>query len=205
MTKKIAVIFEGIDCSGKSLHVDGLHADLNKMNRIDLYPVVLRPMSGPDRSWIRKELLSSGSNWSREMKSSIFTFDRYKMIKEELQSSKTSNVYIIDRWIASTMAYNGLSEDMFKPNELLKDFTVIQVYLSVDEDILLKRLNAKPNKDEHESDIKYLSKVLRDYPHAVYKVNSTLKSQVNMTLESNTYDDVSKNIDIIKNIILSLT
>lgn len=189
----IAILVEGMDCSGKTTFIQALY---NAIFQTSLpKPRILLPLcDGPKKSWMRKELLESDRGYSRTVKAAVFTFDRTHMIAEALEQNPDNTTFIIDRWVASTLAYNCDIPGVYTPNKFLSDMVVLQVFLEVDKEVLLARLLKKHNKDEHENDLEYLSETMDRYDEALTRVEDDLGLVSTMRLPNNLESDLQDNV-----------
>ena len=145
MYKKILITFEGIEGSGKSLHIKNVSKYLNQ-KKISF--IKLREPGGSKNSEkIRSLLLNKKSNFNKDTDLFLYLASRSENIEKLIRKNYKKKVILIDRFIDSTVAYQhygmGINKNLiFYLNQyLLKsikiDFTFVN---TVDEKNLKKRL-----------------------------------------------------------------
>ena len=145
------IVFEGIDGSGKSYH---LNAASNYLKRKKVNHIKLREPGGSKNSeQLRKLLLSNKSDFEKKTDLLIYLSARsenfYKIIKPNLKKK----VILIDRFVDSTMAYQyfgfGINKKIIKllNKFILGNFKVDFTFLHlVQKREILKKIKAKKNR-----------------------------------------------------------
>ena len=134
MSKKPVIIFEGIEGSGKTLHINFVSKYLKKKN-IDF--IKIREPGGSENSEkIRKLVLNNKSNFNKDTDLLLYLASRSENI-HLLKKHNGKKIILIDRFVDSTIAYQhyGLGVNLSiinKINEyLLKDFKVNFTFLNI--------------------------------------------------------------------------
>ncbi len=152
------IVFEGIDGSGKSTQCMKLASYLQKC-AIPCHNT-FEPYTGIVGSYVR-EILEDSTYFSHEntsLRNSIlaylFAADRYEHVysKGGIQHLLSQNTVVIcDRYVYSSLAYQGDSEIKDLVKTLNKDFPVPDYifYFDIAIDIALKRITRKKDSMEH--------------------------------------------------------
>ena len=171
MSNKPVVVFEGIECSGKSLHVKNICKFLKKKG---IPYICLREPGGSKNSEIiRKLILNKKSNFNRYTDLFLYSASRSENIKE-LKKFHKKRIIIIDRFTDSTIAYQhfGLGVDLNLirkiHNVILNDFKIDFTFLNVvNESNMIQRLKKRNKLNRYDTfNVKFYKKV--------YKLNSYL-------------------------------
>ena len=147
MSKKPVIVFEGVECSGKSFHVSNVAKYLKK-KKIDF--VKFREPGGNKHSEkIRKLILSNKSNFNKTTDLLLYLAARSENI-EFLKKYYKKKIILIDRFVDSTVAYQhyGFNVNIklinFINNFILKDFKVDYTFLHVvNKKNMIKRLKSR--------------------------------------------------------------
>lgn len=102
----VFIVFEGIDGSGKSTHVNLLSKELIDKN----YKVLTtsEPTKGWVGSFIRKYSKRKGKRLPPETEALLFAADRYEHVKDLIiPALKKRRIVISDRYVYSSIAYQG--------------------------------------------------------------------------------------------------
>jgi len=145
MSKKMIITFEGIEGSGKSLHIKNVAKYLKK-KKISF--VMLREPGGSKNSEkIRKLILNNKSNFNRYTDLLLYLAARSENIEKILIKNYQKKVILIDRFTDSTLAYQhygmGISKKIIEllHRYLLKKIKINFTFLNiVNEKNLRKRL-----------------------------------------------------------------
>ena len=147
MSSKPVIVFEGIECSGKTSHCDFVSRYLKK-KRIQFYKI-REPGGSKNSEKIRNLILNKKSNFEKNTDLLLYLASRSENIKK-LKKHYKKKVILIDRFIDSTVAYQhyGLGVNLSLINiinkELLKDFKVNFTFLNiVNKKNMLKRLKLR--------------------------------------------------------------
>jgi len=154
MSKKPVIVFEGIEGSGKTHHIQNVIKFLKK-NKID-FVKFREPGGSLNSEKIRKLILDKRSNFNKNTdlllylaarSENIFSFKKYYRKK----------IILIDRFIDSTIAYQhyGFGVDLklilFINKFLLKNFKVDYTFLNiVNKSNMLNRLKKRKNLNRYD-------------------------------------------------------
>ena len=134
MSSKPVIVFEGIECSGKTSHCNFVSRYLKKKG-IHFYKI-REPGGSRNSEKIRKLILNKRSNFEKNTDLLLYLASRSENIKE-LKKHYKKKVILIDRFIDSTVAYQhhglGVNLSLIKMinKELLKNFKVNFTFLNV--------------------------------------------------------------------------
>ena len=191
MSNKPVVVFEGIECSGKSLHVKNICKFLKK-KRIP-YICLREPGGSKNSEIIRKLILNKKSNFNRYTDLFLYSASRSENIKE-LKKFHKKRVIIIDRFTDSTIAYQhfGLGVDLNLirkiHNVILNDFKIDFTFLNVvNETNMLQRLKKRNKLNRYDTfNVKFYKKVQKGFltlakkkPNKYKIINSNLDMKIN--------------------------
>ena len=191
MSNKPVVVFEGIECSGKSLHVKNICKFLKKKG---IPYICLRERGGSKNSEIiRKLILNKKSNFNRYTDLFLYSASRSENIKE-LKKFHKKRIIIIDRFTDSTIAYQhfGLGVDLNLirkiHNVILNDFKIDFTFLNVvNETNMLQRLKKRNKLNRYDTfNAKFYKKVQKGFltlakkkPNKYKIINSNLDMKIN--------------------------
>ncbi len=103
MSNKLIIAFEGIEGSGKTLHVKNVSNFLNK-KKIPF--IKLREPGGSKNSEkIRKLILNNKSSFSKKTDLLLYLASRSENIENIINKNYKKKIILIDRFIDSTIAY----------------------------------------------------------------------------------------------------
>ena len=191
MSNKPVVVFEGIECSGKSLHVKNICKFLKKKG---IPYICLREPGGSKNSEIiRKLILNKKSNFNRYTDLFLYSASRSENIKE-LKKFHKKKIIIIDRFTDSTIAYQhfGLGVDLNLirkiHNVILNDFKIDFTFLNVvNETNMIQRLKKRNKLNRYDTfNVKLYKKVQKVFltlakkkPNKYKIINSNLDMKIN--------------------------
>ena len=191
MSNKPVVVFEGIECSGKSLHIKNICKFLKKKG---IPYICLREPGGSKNSEIiRKLILNKKSNFNRYTDLFLYSASRSENIKE-LKKFHKKKIIIIDRFTDSTIAYQhfGLGVDLNLirkiHNVILNDFKIDFTFLNVvNETNMLQRLKKRNKLNRYDTfNVKFYKKVQKGFltlakkkPNKYKIINSNLDMKIN--------------------------
>ena len=191
MSNKPVVVFEGIECSGKSLHVKNICKFLKKK---EIPYICLREPGGSKNSEIiRKLILNKKSNFNRYTDLFLYSASRSENIKE-LKKFHKKKIIIIDRFTDSTIAYQhfglGVDLNLIKKihNVILNNFTIDFTFLNVvNETNMLQRLKKRNKLNRYDTfNVKFYKKVQKGFltlakkkPNKYKIINSNLDMKIN--------------------------
>ena len=134
MFKKPVIVFEGIECSGKSHHISNVSKYFKK-NNIDF--IRLRePGGNPNSEKIRKLILNKNSNFNKITDLLLYLAARNENI-QILNKHYKKRIILIDRFIDSTIAYQhyGFGIDLklinFINSQITKNFRIDHTFLNL--------------------------------------------------------------------------
>ena len=191
MSKKPVIVFEGIEGSGKSYHINYVSKYLKK-NKIDFIKF-REPGSNPNSEKIRKLILNKNSKFNRTTDLLLYLAARSENMKL-LKKYYKKKIILIDRFIDSTIAYQhyGFGIDLrlinFINKYLLKDFKIDYTFLNVvNQKNLIKRLKMRKSLNRYDRfNIKFYTKVQKGFINIAKK-------------RKNKYKIINSNLDTIFN------
>jgi len=168
MSKKLVIVFEGIEGSGKSLHSNNLTKYLKrkKINHIKLR----EPGGSKNSEKIRNLILNNKSNFNKDTDLLLYLAARSENINI-LKKFYKKKVIIIDRFTDSTLAYQhyglGVNLKLITQinNYILKDFKVDFTFLNiVNKKNMLARLKKRKNLNRYDKfNYAFYSKVQKGF------------------------------------------
>ncbi len=155
MSKKLIIAFEGIEGSGKSLHLKNA-ANFLKKNKIPF--IKLREPGGSRNSEkIRKLILNNRSTFDKKTDLFLYFAARNENIENLIKKNYKKKVILIDRFSDSTIAYQHFGMKLDKKiiqiinNYILKkikiDFTFLHI---VSKKNLILRLNKRKSLNRYD-------------------------------------------------------
>ena len=154
MSKKPVIVFEGIEGSGKSYHINEVSKYLKK-KKID-HIKIREPGGSKNSEIIRKLILSNKSSFNKETDLLLYLASRSENITL-LTKHYGKKIILIDRFIDSTIAYQhyglGVNLKLIKSiNEhLLKKFKVNFTFLNiVNKKNMIKRLKLRKSLNRYD-------------------------------------------------------
>ena len=154
MSKKPVIVFEGIEGSGKSFHINSVAKHLKNKN---ISFIKIREPGGSNNSEkIRKLILNDKSKFNRNTDLLLYMAARSENI-EKLQKNYKKKVILIDRFLDSTIAYQhyGLGVNLrlikFINNYLLKKIKIDLTFLNiVNEKNMIMRLKKRKKLNRYD-------------------------------------------------------
>ncbi len=174
MSKKPVIVFEGIEGSGKSFHINNI---LKYFKKKKIQYIKLREPGGSINSEkIRKLILNKNSNFDKNTDLLLYLAARSENINN-LKKFYKKKIIIIDRFTDSTIAYQhyglGVNLKILKTinNFLLKNFKVNFTFLNiVNHKNMTLRLKSRKNLNRYDKfDKKFYNKVQKGYLKLVQK------------------------------------
>ena len=154
MYKKPIIVFEGIEGSGKSFHIESVSKFLKK-KKID-HIKIREPGGNHNAEKIRKLILNNKSSFNKNTDLLLYLASRSENI-EILKKNFNKRVILIDRFTDSTIAYQhygfGINLNIIKflNNYLLGDFKVSFTFLNiVNSRNLYKRLKERKRLNRYD-------------------------------------------------------
>ena len=164
MSKKPVIVFEGIEGSGKTYHIDHVSKYLKKKK---IKYIKLREPGGTSNSEkIRKLILNNKSNFNKETDLLLYLASRSENISL-LKKNFRKKVILIDRFIDSSIAYQhyglGVNKKLIEMinKSLLGNFKIDFTFLNiVNNKNMIKRLKLRKSLNRYDKfDNKFYSKV----------------------------------------------
>ena len=135
MYKKPIIVFEGIEGSGKSLHINNVASYLKKKGK--KFIKIREPGGNQNSEKIRKLILNNKSNFDKVTDLLLYFAARNENMKNIIMKSSGKKIILIDRFIDSTFAYQhyGMGIDISFINKisnfLLKNIKVNFTFLNL--------------------------------------------------------------------------
>ena len=198
MSKKLIIAFEGVEGSGKSLHLKNISKYL-KRKKIRF--LSLREPGGSKTSEkIRKLILSNKSNFNKKTDLLLYLASRSENIEKIIKKNYKKKIILIDRFIDSTTAYQhygmGINKNIInKINQYLLgkikiDFTFLNL---VNMTNLQSRLSKRKNLNRYD---KFKISFYKKIQNGFIKIAKKNKKKY---LIINSNDSILKNKKIILN------
>ncbi len=194
MSKLPLIIFEGIECSGKSTQLKNVVIFLKKNKKKFLY---LREPGGSNNSEkLRKLILNKKSDFNKFTDFLLYMASRSENIEKIIKKNYKKKIILIDRFIYSTLAYQhygfGINKNLIETlnNYLLTNIKPDHIFFhTVSNKNLKKRLQKRKIKNKYDKfDFKYYIKVQNGFKKIFKnKKNVTLiNSDDQITINKNT-------------------
>ena len=175
MSKFPIIVFEGIEGSGKTTHINLVNKYLKKKNK--KFIKFREPGGSKNAEKIRKILLNNKSNFNKKTDLLLMFGSRSENIEKIINQNYKKKIIIIDRFIDSTIAYQhyGMGIDIkiikninnFLLNRITPDFTFLNV---VSKKNLILRLKKRKNKNRYDNfNYKFYDKVQKGFLKLVKK------------------------------------
>jgi len=198
MYKKPIIVFEGIEGSGKSLHIKNVATYLKKNGR--KFVKIREPGGNHNSEKIRKLILNNKSNFNKVTDLLLYLAARNENIVNIIKKNAGKKIILIDRFTDSTLAYQhyGMGIDMnfiiTINNFLLKNIKVGFTFLNlVNSKNMRLRLNQRKKLNRYDKfKMLFYKKVQSGFINIANK-NKKKYLQINSNL----------NISINKNIIIN--
>ena len=202
MSKKLIIVFEGIEGTGKSHHINNVAKYLKKKNK--KFIQIREPGGSKNSEKIRKLILNNKSTFNKYTDLLLYLSARSENI-ELIKKNIGKNIILIDRFSDSTIAYQhyGMKVNLKFiqniNNFLLKDIKVDFTFLNTVskknmKNRLLKRKNLN-RYDKFQSNFydevqKGFIKILKKNPKKYMKINSNQNIKQNEILILNKIDSL---------------
>ena len=189
MSKNPIIVFEGIEGSGKSLHINNVSNYLKKINR--KFIRIREPGGTNNSEKIRKLILNNKSSFNRNTDLLLYMSARSENISL-IKKNYKKKIILIDRFVDSTIAYQhyGLDVDIkiinFINKFLLKDIKVTFTFLNlVNSKNMVERLKKRIKLNRYDKfSITFYNKVQKGFLNISKKRNNKYL-KVNSNLEIN--------------------
>jgi len=204
MSKKPIIVFEGIEGSGKTLHIKNVTNYLNKKKK--KFIKIREPGGNKNSEKIRKLILDNNSTFNKNTDLLLYLSARSENI-ELIRKNRGKVIILIDRFVDSTVAYQhygmGVNLLLIKQinNFLLKGIKVNFTFLNlVNKKNMRLRLNKRKKLNRYD---KFKSefyrkvqegflKILKQNPKRYMKINSDLDIADNKLIILNKIDSLIK-------------
>ena len=198
MSKKLVIVFEGIEGSGKSLHSNYLSKYL-KRKKID--HISLREPGGSKNSEkIRRLILNNNSTFSKKTDLLLYFAARNEKIEKIIRKNYKKKVILIDRFKDSTIAYQHFGMNINKNlimnlnNIVLKNIKPDFTFLNI---VSMKNLKVRINKRNKNRYDRFNQKFYNKVQKGFIKLSQNKKKY--MIINSNN-NILEKKLKIIKKI-----
>ena len=189
MSKNPIIVFEGIEGSGKSLHIENVSNYLKKINR--KFIRIREPGGSINSEKIRKLILDNKSSFNRNTDLLLYMSARSENISL-IKKNYKKKIILIDRFVDSTIAYQhyGLGVDIkiinLINNFLLKNIEVTFTFLNlVNSKNMIERLKKRKKLNRYDKfSIAFYNKVQKGFLNISKKRNKKYL-RVNSNLEIN--------------------
>ena len=195
MSKKPVIVFEGIEGSGKSFHVQNLS---NYLKKKKISHIKLREPGGSLNSEkIRKLILNNKSNFNKKTDLLLYLAARSENIIK-LKKNYKKKIIIIDRFTDSTIAYQhfgmGVNRSLIEKlnKHILENFKVDFTFLNiVNQSNMIRRLKTRKKLNRYD---KFKSNFYRKVQSGYIKMSKINKKKYKVI---NSNEDIQKNKKII--------
>jgi dTMP kinase len=198
MSKKPVIVFEGIECSGKSFHINEVSKYLKK-RKID-HIKIREPGGSKNSEKIRKLILNSKNKFNKETDLLLYLSARSENMLE-LKKNYKKKVILIDRFVDSTIAYQhygmGVNLPLIKiiNNHLLKKFKIDFTFLNiVNEKNMVLRLKKRKKINRYDQ---FKKNFYKNVQNGFIKLSKN-KTKRYMIIDSNLNINANKNLIIKK-------
>ena len=197
MSKKPIIVFEGIEGSGKSYHINKISKYLDKKRIAHIK--IREPGGSVNSEKIRRLILNKKSKFNTHTDLLLYSAARSENINL-IKKSYKKKIILIDRFIDSTIAYQhyGMGIDLkiintinrFLLKKIKVDFTFLNI---VNKKNLFQRLKNRKSLNRYDQfDMNFYNKVQNGYLKL-----AKLNKKIYKIIDSNI--DIKKNEDLIKN------
>ena len=192
MFKKTIIVFEGIEGSGKSYHINNVARYLKK-KKIKFIKI-REPGGNKNSEKIRSMILSNKSNFHKTTDLLLYLAARNENIENLINENLRKKIILIDRFIDSTLAYQhygmGININLINTINrfLLKNLKITFTFLNLVNSKNLKlRLSKRTNLNRYDKfNIHFYNKVQRGFikiankdKKKYLKINSNLDISIN--------------------------
>ena len=204
MSKNPIIVFEGVEGSGKSLHINNVSNYLKKINR--KFIKIREPGGSNNSEKIRKLILDNKSSFNRNTDLLLYMSARSENISL-IKKNYKKKIILIDRFVDSTIAYQhyGLGVDIeivnFINKFLLKDIKVTFTFLNiVNSKNMIERLKKRKTLNRYDKfNTLFYNKVQKGFLNISKKRNKKyLKINSNLEINFNKKMIINKVKELIK-------
>ena len=203
MSKKLIIVFEGIEGTGKSHHINNVAKYLKKNNK--KFIQIREPGGSNNSEKIRKLILNNKSTFNKHTDLLLYLGARSENI-ELIKKNIGKKIILIDRFIDSTIAYQHYGMDVNLKfieninNFLLKGISINFTFLNtVSLSNMKKRLEKRRNLNRYDKfNNNFYDKVQKGFIKIFKKdPKKYMKIDSNMSIEHNEKIILKKVIDLI--------
>ena len=202
MSKKLIIVFEGIEGSGKSFHINNVAKYLKKKNKNFIQ--IREPGGSINSEKIRRVILNNKSTFNKYTDLLLYLSARSENI-ELIKKNVDKKIILIDRFSDSTIAYQhygmGVNLKLIKDvnDFLLKGINVNFTFLNtVNKENMKSRLMKRKNLNRYDKfDYSFYEKVqkgflkiLKKKPQRYMQINSNLNINYNKMIILNKINDL---------------
>ena len=190
MSKFPLIIFEGIECSGKTTQLNNVIIFLKKNKKKFIY--LREPGGTKNYEKLRRLILNNKSNFNKFTDFLLYMASRSENIEKVIKKYYKKRIILIDRFIYSTLAYQhygfGINKNLIDSlnNYLLTNVKPDHIFFhTVGNKNLMKRLKSRRTKNKYDKfNFKFYNKVQIGF-------KKIFKNKKNVTLINS--DDQIKN------------
>jgi len=186
MSKKPIIVFEGIEGSGKSFHINNIVNYLKKKNK--KFIQIREPGGSKNSEKIRNLILNNRSTFNKNTDLLLYLSARSENI-ELIKKNIGKKIILIDRFVDSTIAYQhyGMGVDSniieFINNFLLKDIKINFTFLNlVNQKNMQIRLAKRKKLNRYDKFNSSFYKKVQDGYLKLYKKNPKKYMKINSNL-----------------------
>ena len=202
MSKKPIIVFEGIEGTGKSHHINNVAKYLKKKKKRFIH--IREPGGSKNSEKIRKIILNNKSTFNKHTDLLLYLSARSENL-ELIKKNIGKKIILIDRFSDSTIAYQhygmGINLNFIKSinNYLLKNIKIDFTFLNiVNQENMQKRLKIRKNLNRYDkfNNIFYdkvqkgFLKIYKTNPKKYLKINSNLEINYNERIILNKINDL---------------
>jgi len=195
MSKKLIIVFEGIEGSGKSYHIENVAKYLKK-KKID-FEKLREPGGSKNSEKIRKLILDNKSNFNKKTDLLLYLASRSENVEKIIKKNYKKKIILIDRFVDTTIAYQhhamGINKNLidimnnFLLNKIKVDFTFINL---VNKKNFLSRLSKRKKLNRYD---KLKNSFYKNAQNGFIKIYNKNKSKY-MLINSNNPIDLNKKL-----------
>ena len=154
MTKRGAFIcIEGIDASGKTMQAHRLVRNLRRRGLDAVYTT--EPSTGEIGKLIRDHVLNRKKRVPVAVEALLFAADRVDHVEKEIKPAlQKGKIVICDRYVYSTVAYQGAADLDLNWIEQINQFALVPnmaLFLDVSPEVVIERMQSKSKKSVMET------------------------------------------------------
>ena len=202
MYKKPVIVFEGIEGTGKSYHINNVAKHLKKKNK--KFVQIREPGGSNNAEKIRKLILDNKSTFNKHTDLLLYLSARSENL-ELIKKNIGKKIILIDRFSDSTIAYQhygmGVNLKFIQNinNYLLKNISIDFTFLNiVNKENMKNRLMKRKNLNRYDkfNNIFYdkvqkgFIKIFKKNPNKYMKIDSNLDINYNKKIILNKIDDL---------------